>query len=159
MQNVDAKDAVIVIVNEDNTGVVIDKKNTKTAFTWTVKTANKIVINVGGQSAEVINSGSDLVLYAMEGMAAYFKRTSDFGDVTNDKKIDSSDASAILSEYALRATGGSEMPSETARIADVNFDGKVDAKDASDVLEYYSYRSTGGKKTFLDYFKRLPVEE
>ncbi len=72
-----------------------------------------------------------------------------FGDVNNDGSIDSTDASLILSEYALVATTGKSILSEEQKLAaDVNFDNIVDASDASLILSYYSYTSTGGTEPF-----------
>ena len=76
----------------------------------------------------------------------------EFGDINRDGKIDSSDASYILSAYSSRATGGSEMLAETIALGDTDGNGKLDSKDATAILSFYSYRSTGGKedlRTFL----------
>ncbi len=62
------------------------------------------------------------------------------GDVNCDGKIDSSDASLILSDYALVATG--EHSKITAQLADYNKDSAVDASDASAVLALYAELST-----------------
>ncbi len=67
------------------------------------------------------------------------------GDINGDGKIDSSDASDILADYAKLSAGGvSEIDSS---IGDVNGDGKIDSSDASDVLSYYAYTSSGGTDT------------
>lgn len=74
------------------------------------------------------------------------------GDVNNDEKIDSKDATAILVEYSARATGGAPtLIEEALDAADANKDAKIDSKDASAILSYYSYCSTGGKDS-LEYF-------
>ncbi len=63
------------------------------------------------------------------------------GDVNDDGKIDSADASAVLAEYAASQTGGESTLSKDA--ADVNDDGLVNSSDASAILEYYAKASIG----------------
>ncbi len=63
------------------------------------------------------------------------------GDVNEDGKIDSTDASAVLAEYAAAQTGGESTLSKDA--ADVNGDGLVNSSDASAILEYYAKASIG----------------
>ena len=63
------------------------------------------------------------------------------GDVNDDGKIDSTDASAVLAEYAASQTGGELTLSKDA--ADVNGDGFVNSSDASAILEYYAKVSIG----------------
>ncbi len=66
------------------------------------------------------------------------------GDVNEDGKVDSADASLVLSEYGLIQTGGTLTFTETQKkSADVNKDGKTDSSDASKILEYYGAVSTG----------------
>ena len=151
--------AHILIIDRYNTGADISGDGSKrVGLVWQAAANNKISVTLdGGKKYDVLHDGEDLICYIEEGRAMHFKRTFEIGDANGDKSINSSDASAILSEFAARATGGSEMKAESARLSDVNFDGKVDAKDASDVLEYYSYKSTGGKETLLRYFKRIPI--
>ncbi len=70
------------------------------------------------------------------------------GDVDDDGAVNSSDASRVLAEYALIATGGaSTMTEEQKSAADVNKDGVVDSSDASSILSFYAYIATGGKDT------------
>ena len=74
------------------------------------------------------------------------------GDTDGNSRIDSSDASAILQEYARLSTGGgSGLDSDGKAVSDVDGDGAVSAKDASIVLEYYSYVSTGGDETICEH--------
>ena len=74
------------------------------------------------------------------------------GDTDGNSRIDSSDASAILQEYARLSTGGeSGLDSDGKAVSDVDGDGAVSAKDASIVLEYYSYISTGGDETICEH--------
>ncbi|MBQ3139425.1 MAG: leucine-rich repeat protein [Ruminococcus sp.] len=66
------------------------------------------------------------------------------GDVNEDGKVDSADASLVLAEYALIQTGGDLTFTEKQKnAADVNKDGKTDSSDASKILEYYAAISTG----------------
>lgn len=76
------------------------------------------------------------------------------GDVDNDGAVNSSDASSVLAEYALIATGGaSTLTEEQKTAADVNKDGVVDSSDASSILSYYAYTATGGKDSIEVYLK------
>lgn len=71
------------------------------------------------------------------------------GDVNGDSFVDSSDASAILAEYAVNSTGGKPTFSSMQFVAaDVNKDGYINSSDASKILSYYSETSTGGKPTW-----------
>ncbi len=66
------------------------------------------------------------------------------GDVNEDGKVDSVDASLVLAEYALIQTGGElTFTQRQKNAADVNKDGKTDSSDASKILEYYAAISTG----------------
>ncbi len=68
------------------------------------------------------------------------------GDVNNDSKIDSSDASLILAEFSRIQTGAlSPFTDEQIKAADVNLDEKIDSSDASMLLAYYAYVQTGGE--------------
>lgn len=64
------------------------------------------------------------------------------GDVNCDGLVDASDASLVLSHYALLSTGqhGHDLDME---VADVNRDGLIDSSDASQILSYYAALSTG----------------
>jgi len=74
------------------------------------------------------------------------------GDVDNDAAVNASDASMVLAEYALLATGGKPKFTEEQFIAsDVNTDGATDASDASSILGYYAYIATGGNGTIEEY--------
>ncbi len=71
------------------------------------------------------------------------------GDVDEDGKVDSVDASLVLAEYALIQTGGKlTFTDAQKKAADVNHDGKTDSSDASKILEYYAAVSTGKKPTW-----------
>lgn len=85
------------------------------------------------------------------------------GDVNEDGKVDSADASLVLSEYAAMSTGGkTTLTAQQAFNGDVNFDCSINSTDASDILAYYGYASTSSEtpKSFLEYFNRtIPVGE
>ncbi len=67
------------------------------------------------------------------------------GDVNGDGMVDSSDASLVLTEYALLSTGKNGTFSESVKkLADLNKDGITDSSDASLILAYYAHVSTGG---------------
>ena len=75
------------------------------------------------------------------------------GDTNGDHKVDATDASEVLSEYARLSTSGTGFFTGTRKTAaDVDGNGKIDSNDASAILRYYSYLSTGGDmelKAFL----------
>ena len=65
------------------------------------------------------------------------------GDVNDDGMVDSTDATALLEEYARTSTGGDPTFTEKQKkAADVNGDGMCDSSDASGILSYYAYVST-----------------
>lgn len=77
------------------------------------------------------------------------------GDVDSDGSVNAVDASMVLKEYALLATGGDGELSDAQRKAgDVNKDGAVDATDASSILAYYAYKATGGEDSFEVYLEK-----
>lgn len=71
------------------------------------------------------------------------------GDVNEDGKIDSTDASAVLAEYAASQTGGeSTFDADQKAADDVNGDGAIDSSDASAILSYYAKVSIGEKPSW-----------
>lgn len=77
------------------------------------------------------------------------------GDMNDDGVIDATDASAILSAYALSSVGQDTLTKEQKTAADVNKDGVVDATDASAVLTYYALSSVSQTGTFEEYMNSL----
>ena len=74
------------------------------------------------------------------------------GDVNGDGSVDSTDASAVLAEYAAIQTGNeSSFTDKQEEVANVNMDGTIDSSDASVILSYYAYLSTGGTLSMEDY--------
>ncbi len=89
-----------------------------------------------------------------DGLEYTFNASEDMGDVDNDGAVNSSDASMVLAEYALTATGNAPTFDENEILAaDVNSDGSVDSSDASSILSYYAYVATGGECTMLEYMQ------
>ncbi len=77
------------------------------------------------------------------------------GDVNEDGKIDASDASGALIEYAAMSTTQEHTLTDTQQTAaDTNGDGSVDAGDASNILGYYARTSTGEVITFRQHMAK-----
>ncbi len=69
--------------------------------------------------------------------------TYSLGDVNGDSFVDSSDASAVLTEYSLLSVNqAGRLNDEQKKSADINGDGLIDASDSSTILSFYSYLST-----------------
>ncbi len=93
-----------------------------------------------GTAAETYAAENNYPFIALDDTAA----ADDLGDVSGDNKVDSSDASLILEEYANIQTGAALAFNDTQKkSADVNKDSKIDSADASKILEYYAAVSTG----------------
>ena len=74
------------------------------------------------------------------------------GDVDGNGKVDATDASQILQEYASLSTyNPSAFSAAQFTAADVDRDGNISASDASIVLKFYSFISTGGSGTLEAY--------
>ncbi|MCQ2459477.1 MAG: dockerin type I domain-containing protein [Ruminococcus sp.] len=77
------------------------------------------------------------------------------GDVNDDGIIDATDASAVLSEYALSSVNGDgEFTKAQLISADVNGDKVVDATDASSLLSYYAYTSVSDSIPLTEFMSR-----
>ncbi len=129
-------------------GVLSDREKN---YDWYVENG---AIYCGGPGHSYSVEGDKLTLSDIDGYTLTFERvnTQPLGDVNNDEKIDSKDATAILVEYSARATGGAPtLIEEALDAADANKDTKVDSKDASAILSYYSYTATGGKDNLEDF--------
>lgn len=78
--------------------------------------------------------------------------TYSLGDIDDNGKIDSTDASAILMEYALSSTNKPSSLSDAQKsAANLNDDDFIDSTDASKILSYYSKISTGATDTIKKY--------
>ncbi|MCM1221725.1 MAG: GDSL-type esterase/lipase family protein [Lachnospiraceae bacterium] len=74
------------------------------------------------------------------------------GDLDNNFRIDSNDATMILKEYSAVSTGKDSTLTESGKKAsDVNGDTKIGSDDATVLLSYYSYCSTGGTSSLKGY--------
>ena len=74
-----------------------------------------------------------------------------FGDINNDGKIDTSDASQLLSVYSIASTSGRKLSDVEMAVYDINADGVVDSSDAGFILKYYSLKSTNKVDSFKDF--------
>ncbi len=84
--------------------------------------------------------GSPAENYAYENNISYRM----IGDVNNDSHLNSSDASEVLSEYALVSSGAdSSFDNYQTVCADINGDGVIDSSDASTILAKYAEISSG----------------
>lgn len=76
------------------------------------------------------------------------------GDTNGDCKLDSLDASIILSAYAkVQTSNDYALSAADIKKMDVDGNGSVDAVDASNILSYYTHVSTGGSGTLRDFLK------
>lgn len=92
--------------------------------------------------------GNNIPFIYIDDLPANFK----LGDVTGDRVIDATDASAVLTSYAESSTdGNNEMTDVQKNVYDVNCDGVVDAVDASTILTYYSMTSSKYNCTFEEF--------
>ena len=77
-----------------------------------------------------------------------------FGDVNNDGKIDTSDASQLLSVYSQISTKGRRLSDVEMAVYDMNSDSIVDSSDAGLILKYYSMKATGKTESFRDFIDK-----
>lgn len=75
--------------------------------------------------------------------------TYSLGDMDESGTFAPDDASHILQEYAVLATGNpSSLPENLQKAADTTRDGEISPDDASTALSYYAYCATGGTGSF-----------
>ena len=74
-----------------------------------------------------------------------------FGDINNDGRVDTGDASQLLSVYSQVATSGRRFSNVELAVYDINADGVVDSSDAGFILKYYSLKATGKVETFKEF--------
>lgn len=78
-----------------------------------------------------------------------------YGDPNDDGKINSVDATHILSLYAQNTVNKTKPSSDDLESCDINKDGAVNSIDASYVLSYYAYTATNKNAASLtDYMKK-----
>ena len=108
----------------------------------------------GSKLRQIYNSLPDKEDYPAIALANYESicGTYSAGDINDDGKIDSTDASAVLMEYALSSTNKPSSLSDAQKnAANLNGDTSVDSTDASAILSYYSKISTGATVTIKKY--------
>lgn len=108
----------------------------------------------GSKLRQIYNSLPDKEKYPAAALANYENvcGTYSLGDVNDDGKIDSNDASAILKEYSLFSTRkDTTFTKAQKKSADINNDDFYDARDASTLLNYYGNISTVGNDTIKKY--------
>lgn len=81
------------------------------------------------------------------------------GDVNNDGFIDTIDATAILTEYAMLATDGGTFDESMKVAGDINADSFTDSIDASNILLFYAYLATDHETNdFVEYLYTIQSE-
>ncbi|MGN0585323.1 MAG: dockerin type I domain-containing protein [Ruminococcus sp.] len=88
-------------------------------------------------------------IYGGWDVEVFYVTVSVTGDINSDSTVDISDASNVLSIYAM-AAAGMEIASENAAAADINGDGKADLTDAGLILTYYAKTAAGISCTWDD---------
>jgi len=121
----------VVLIGDLAVGYVL---NTETGL---LEAARDFVISgYDGTPAESYATDNGFIFISLGSKAA-------LGDVNCDGSVDASDASAVLTAYALSSIGqDSGLTDEQTALADVSGDGSVDASDASLILSYYAYVQT-----------------
>lgn len=123
-------------------GSAVTKDIDLSAYLEKCKSNIKVKVICDGDTNDAANSC--VVFSAMDNVTDIL-----LGDVNNDEKIDASDASKVLEEYAAISTGNDSLFNDKQKkAADVNADGRIDSSDASDILVYYASVSTGGNPSF-----------
>ncbi|MCM1529449.1 MAG: Ig-like domain-containing protein [Alistipes sp.] len=99
-------------------------------------------------------SAASVMSFAEKDTSASSETALTVGDVDGNGKVDASDASMVLKEYAALSTGQSgTFTGAQNDAADIDGNGKVDASDASFILTYYAYVSIGGKLSFEEFYE------
>ena len=88
-------------------------------------------------------------IYGGWDVEVFYVTVSGTGDINSDGTVDISDASNVLSIYAM-AAAGMEIAFENAAAADINGDGKADLTDAGLILTYYAKTAAGISCTWDD---------
>ena len=105
-----------------------------------VKTIGKDAI---GKRYDTRSHASAAEKYASQHEISFLTGKDTRGDVNGDGKVDSVDASAVLSEYALLSAGKKgKLTEEQSKAADWNSDGNIDSVDASSILAEYARLQT-----------------
>lgn len=146
---------------------VVDKLNKGGRFMWgspidtfsggvysSINTNSNVQLIVFADDVLPGFTGIDIARYSEEVGFDVKPYISFLGDSNGDFKLDSLDASVILSAYAKVQTSNDFALSEAdIKRMDVDGNGSVDAVDASCILSYYTHVSTGGSGTLRDFLK------
>lgn len=137
---------------------ILSFNSTKYSLAFVQERFKSILTNEYTSKLRKTSDGSYLVsVRNADGKIGIFKISENVlsGDVNSDNIIDASDASSILAEYALMASGKDVVGTFSEaqkKSADVNKDGIIDASDASSVLAYYAYQASNGQMTPDEFF-------
>lgn len=100
-----------------------------------VKVYGFLIVGTKGSYAEEFAASNGIDFFDPDNFLA--------GDINNDQKVDATDASAVLSEYARASTGAALTFTKWQRIVgDMTRDAAIDATDASKILIEYARLST-----------------
>ena len=131
-----------------------------------IAAAAAVLVTAGIITAVAVSSGSDEpvpeksaeIVSDEHGKSDEVKQSDDsdglnikFGDINNDGKIDTSDASQLLSVYSIASTSGRKLSDVEMAVYDINADGIIDSSDAGFILKYYSLKSTNKVDSFKDF--------
>jgi len=92
----------------------------------------------------VINQEYDVTQITLTVTSDTSESQAELGDLTQDEKVDASDAAMILVAAANQGSGQDSGLTEIQKTAaDVNHDGKIDASDAAYILQYAAAKGAG----------------
>lgn len=98
--------------------------------------SEKLDINVDDSILVYLDENNNISFRFDKDNDGEFEQNAEVGDANYDGKIDSIDASLVLSAYAAASTGKTVYINE--KLADCNNDKIIDASDASEILECYA---------------------
>ena len=105
----------------------------------------------------VINQEYDVTQITLTVTSDTSESQAELGDLTQDEKVDASDAAMILVAAANQGSGQDSGLTEIQKTAaDVNHDGKIDASDAAYILQYAAAKGAGAfAGTLLEYMSSI----
>ena len=110
-----------------------------------------------GILSEIYETLEDKDAYPAVALQTYKSAAGEYklGDVNFDSKIDATDASTVLTEYANTSAGRDVTFTYRQRLAGNVVDDKgIDAQDASLILTFYANSSAGGTNDFLEFIEK-----
>ena len=112
----------------------------------------------GNAVISIINQNYDVVQINLTVISDNPEPELELGDLTQDEKVDASDAAMILVAAARQGSGlDSGLTEAQKTAADVNHDGKIDASDAAYILQYAAAKGAGAFSGNLsDFMNRIP---